>query len=331
MARIFLTHSPEMLANYYGPRAVAALEKLGELRINATGQVLSTQALLAEARGCEIIVSDRQTPGEKAFFDGSPDVVAFVRCAVDIRNVDVAGASQQGVLVTHATPGFAASVAEMALGFIVGLARHVPAAVLEYRAGKDASAQVGRQLSGSVLGIIGYGVIGAHLAPIGKALGMAVLVNDPYKKIREPGLRQVTLDVLLAESDFVVCLAVAIPETENLMNEAAFARMKASAYFINLSRGSLVDEAALERALNERRIAGAAMDVGRAPDEKPSLFLAHRSDVIATPHTAGLTPQAIEHQAFDTVRQVTELVEGRTPPGAVNAEQATRLARLRKS
>jgi D-3-phosphoglycerate dehydrogenase / 2-oxoglutarate reductase len=92
----------------------------------------------------------------------------------------------------------------------------------------------------------------------------------------------------------------------------------------------LVDEAALERALDERRIAGAARDVGRAPDEKPSLFLARRPDVIATPHTAGLTPQAIEHQAFDTVRQVTELVEGRVPPGAVNAGQATRLRRLRK-
>ena len=182
-----------------------------------------------------------------------------------------------------------------------------------------------------MLGIIGYGVIGAYLAPIGKALGMTVLVSDPHKTIREPGLRQVALDVLLRESDFVVCLAVAIPETENLMNEAAFGQMKATAYFINLSRGSLVDEAALERALNERRIAGAAMDVGRAPDEKPSLFLARRPDVIATPHTAGLTPQAIEHQAFDTVRQVTELVEGRVPPGAVNADQATRLARLRKS
>jgi len=331
MASIFLTHSPDMLAQYYGPRAVAALAKLGELRINPTGQVLTTQALLAEARGCEIIVSDRRTPGEKAFFDGSPDAVAFVRCAVDIRNVDVAAASRHGVLVTHATPGFAASVAEMALGFIVGLARHVPAAVLEYRAGKEANAQVGRQLRGSVLGIIGYGVIGAHLAPIGKALGMTVLVSDPHKTIGEPGLRQVALDVLLAESDFVVCLAVAIPETENLMNEAAFARMKPSAYFINLSRGSLVDEGALERALNERRIAGAALDVGRAPDEKPSLFLARRPDVIATPHTSGLTPQAIEHQAFDTVRQVSELFAGRVPPGAVNAEQATRLARLRKS
>ena len=104
-----------------------------------------------------------------------------------------------------------------------------------------------------------------------------------------------------------------------------------TAYFINLSRGHLVDEPALERALDERRIAGAALDVGRAPDEKPPAFLARRLDVVATPHTAGLTPQAIEHQAFDTVGQVAELVAGRVPPGAVNVEQASRLARLRQS
>jgi D-3-phosphoglycerate dehydrogenase len=106
--------------------------------------------------------------------------------------------------------------------------------------------------------------------------------------------------------------------------------MKPAAFFINMSRGNLVDEAALARALDERRIAGAAMDVGRAADQMPSLALASRPDVIATPHAAGLTPQAIEHQAFDTVRQVAELVAGRMPPHAVNAEAATRLARLRQ-
>ena len=88
------------------------------------------------------------------------------------------------------------------------------------------------------------------------------------------------------------------------MNAAAFAQMKKTAFFVNLSRGNLVDEKALEAALDARQIAGAALDVGRAPDQKPSLFLAKRADVIATPHTAGLTPEAAEHQAFDTVNQV---------------------------
>ena len=112
------------------------------------------------------------------------------------------------------------------------------------------------------------------------------------------------------------------------MDAGVFAQMKKSAYFINLSRGNLVDEPALERALDKRVIAGAAMDVGRAQDQMPTPRLARRPDVIATPHTAGLTPQAVEHQAFDTVRQVAELVAGRVPPGAVNVEAAHRLSRL---
>ena len=85
----------------------------------------------------------------------------------------------------------------------------------------------------------------------------------------------------------------------------------------------------IARALDNKVIAGAAMDVGRAQDQMPSLSLARRKDVVATPHSAGLTPQAIEHQAFDTVNQVAELVAGRMPPGAANADQATRLARLK--
>jgi len=328
MARILLTHTPDMLENYYGPRALAALRELGEVRLNATGAVPDTEALVAAAKGCDIVVSDRQTPGEAHFFERAGDLVAFLRVAVDIRNIDVAAASRQGILVTQATPGFIPAVAELAVGFMVDLARCVPEAVAEYRSGRDAAVHRGRQLKGATLGIIGYGAIGQYLARLGLALGMPVLVDDPFKTVNEPGLSQVPLERLLAESDFVVCLAVANAETENLMNAAAFVRMKPSAYFINLSRGNLVDEAALERALEERRIAGAAMDVGRAPDQKPSLRLARRPDVIATPHIAGLTPEAVEHQAFDTVHQVRELVAGRVPPGAVNAPAATRLARL---
>jgi D-3-phosphoglycerate dehydrogenase / 2-oxoglutarate reductase len=328
MARILLTHTPDMRRNYYGDRALAALRALGEVRLNEGG-VHDTDSLISAARGCDIVVSDRQTPGEARFFSEAPDVAAFLRVAVDIRNIDVAAASRRGILVTRATPGFIPAVAEMAIGFMVDLARHIPAAVSDYRGGRDPAAAMGRQLKGSTLGIMGYGAIGQYLAPLGVALGMTVLVSDPYKTVSEPGLRQVPLETLLAESDFVICLVVANEETESLMNAAAFARMKPSAYFINLSRGNLVDEAALERALDERRIAGAAMDVGRAPDQKPSPRLACRADVIATPHIAGLTPQAIEHQAFDTVNQVRELLAGRIPPGAVNAESAARLSRFR--
>lgn len=328
MPTILLTHIPDMLANYYGARALAALRELGEVRLNDTGKVLDAKALAQAARGCEIVVSDRQTPGPAEFFAGAPDIAAFLRVAVDIRNIDVAAASAHGILVTHATPGFIASVAEMAIGFMIDCGRFITESASVYHQGRVPQARMGRQIKGATTGIIGYGVIGEYLAPLCVALGMTVLICDPYKKVGAPGLTQVALPELLAKSDFVICLAVANEATENLMNAAAFAGMKPSAYFINLSRGNLVDEAALAAALDGKRIAGAAMDVGRAQDQMPSLALARRADVIATPHVAGLTPDAAEHQAFDTVNQVKELLAGRMPPGAANAPAAHRLSRL---
>ncbi|MBI3375088.1 MAG: hydroxyacid dehydrogenase [Betaproteobacteria bacterium] len=324
MARILLTHSPEALANYYGARALAGLEKLGEVRLHHGRAPLEGEALVAAAADCGVIVSYRQSPGPAALFEQLPALIAFVRCAIDIRNVDVAAASRAGVLVTQASAGFVPAVTELVFGMMVDLARGVSRAASDYHAGRVPEARVGRQLAGATLGVIGYGAIGRHVAEIGKAFGMRVLVNDPHVKVFEPGIVQVSLEALLEASDFVVPLAVATPETENLMNDAAFGRMKQGAFFINVSRGNLVDEGALARALDSGRIAACALDVGRAPDQMPTPAIAARTDVIATPHTAGLTPQAIEHQSLETVAQTAEILKRNAPRGAVNAEHWTR-------
>jgi D-3-phosphoglycerate dehydrogenase len=255
--------------------------------------------------------------------------VAFSRCAIDIRNVDVAAASAAGILVTQASAGFIASVSEWTIGAMVDLGRDITGAAASYHAGRVPPARMGRQLQGATLGIIGYGQIGRALAELGLALGMKVLVSDPFAKVDDPALAQIALPELLSQSDYVVCLAVANAQTENLMNAAAFAQMKPGAFFLNPSRGNLVDETALAAALDSGQLAGAALDVGRAPDQMPTPALARHPKVIATPHVAGLTPEAIEHQALDTVAQAADIVKGRVPKGAVNADKATRLARLR--
>ncbi len=326
MAKILLTHSPDALANYYGARALAGLRALGEVKLHAGAEPLAGEALIEAARDCELIVSYRQSPGEAALFERLPRLVAFQRCAIDIRNVDVTAASRAGVLVTQTSAGFVTAVAEMVLGLLVDLSRGISRSAAEYRAGRVPRARMGRELRGSTLGVIGYGAIGREVARIARAIGMRVVVNDPYVK----GVEQVALDELLAESDYVVPLAVATAETENLIDDAAFARMKPGAFLINVSRGNLVDEAALERALDSGKIAGCAMDVGRAPDQMPTSALAARADVIATPHAAGLTLPAIEHQALETVAQAAGILQGRAPKGAVNAEHWTRKELLKK-
>jgi len=324
--KILLTHSPDTLANYYGPRALAGLQALGEVVLNRDGRPLEGEALVRAAAGCDLIVSYRQSPGPAALFEQLPKLVAFLRCAIDIRNVDVAAASKAGVLVTQASAGFVTSVTELIVGFMIDLSRRVTPHAVSYHAGKVPQAVMGRELRGSTLGVIGYGAIGKELVRVAEALGMRVLICDPYAS----AVNTVSLENLLSESDYVVPLAVATAETENLMGEKQFGQMKQGAFFINVSRGNLVDEAALVRALDSGRLGGCALDVGRAPDQMPTPVLAARPDVIATPHTAGLTLPAIEHQSMETVAQAAEILEGRAPKGAVNAESWSRTVLLAK-
>lgn len=322
--KVLLTHTPRSRGPYYGPRALAALRDLAEVVLHEGDDPPDAAALVAAAHGVDLVIADRATAGPAAIFDRLPQLRAFLRCAVDIRTIDVEAASRAGVLVTQAAPGFVESVTELALGFMIDVSRGISRAVLDYRAGRAPEVRMGRQLSGSRLGIIGYGAIGRHLAALAGPLGMEVLVADPHVAVPAGRVRQVGLETLMAEADFVVCLAVANAATENLIDAAALGRMRRDAVFINLSRGNLVDEAALAAALREGRIAGAALDVGRAPDQMPSPDLARLPNVVATPHVGGLTPPAVEAQAFDTVAQVRAILAGEVPRGAVNAENWSR-------
>src|SRR6185295_2593612 len=125
MSRILLTHSPETLANYYGERALAGLKKLGDVVLHSGNEPLQGENLIAAASDCDLVVSYRQSPAPAALFERLPKLVAFLRCAIDIRNVDVAAASKAGVLVTQASAGFVTSVAELVLGFLVDLSRGI--------------------------------------------------------------------------------------------------------------------------------------------------------------------------------------------------------------
>lgn len=328
MLRVFLSHTPEMFEGYYGARALAALQRHAEVVRNPGAAALSGAALAEAARGCQAIVADRATPGTAETFAAAPDLVAFLRVAVDISTIDVAAASAAGVLVTRATPGFVDAVTELALGFMVDLARGVSGHVQAYRRGEEPAGRMGLQLSAATLGIVGYGRIGRRLAEVALALGMRVLAADPQATAEDARVALLPMPEVLAQSDIVVCLAISDASTRDLFDAAAFARMKRGARFINLSRGELVDERALEAALDSGQLSGAAMDVGRAPDQRPSAFLARRLDVVAAPHVGGMTPEAMEHQAMDTVRQVAALARGEMPDNAVNAAAAHRLARI---
>lgn len=326
---ILLAHADEERRIYYADDVLARLRGLGEVRLNPSGKPLEGRAFIEAAAACQIIVGDVKAMADAKVLGGLPELVAYVHGHVDLRRVDVATASAMGILVTQAGAHFGAPVAELVLGFMIDHSRGITRSTNLWRACDPPRTALSTQLAGHTVGIIGYGVIGRHLAKLACTIGMRVLVVDPYiPAVNEEGVELVSLPDLLGQSEFVVPLAPATPETRNLIDEAALARMKPTAFLINVSRGDLVDETALEDALDRKVIAGAALDVGLGPFQAPSNRLARRADVLATPHIGGVTPESLHSQASDTVDQVAEIIAGRVPRGAVNADQATRLAKF---
>jgi len=324
---VFISHPQPMLQMYFGPRALQALRELAHVRCNDTPHDLNEAELIHAAQGCDALIAYRQTPAAATLFEGLPELAVFLRCAMDIRTIDVAAASAQGVLVTRASAGFQAAVAEWVVAMMVNLGRGIVGYSAAYQRGEAPAPVMGRELRGATLGIIGYGGIGQQLGDMALALGMRLLVNTLQPLQAQDRVLPATLPTLLAQSDFVVCLAPAVPETANLIDAAALAAMQPGAYFINAARGELVDEAALLAALDSGQLAGCALDVGLSPDQMPSAALARHPRVLATPHIGGLTMPAIEHQAFETVQQLRALQQGQLPPGVVNAEHGRRWQR----
>ena len=326
-----MTHNSEDLAAYYA-RALPALRGLAgvtEVVHNPLERDLTTEELIAAAVGCEVIVAHRSTPGEAALFEALPGLLAFLRCAVDISTIDVSAASRNGVLVGQADKSFVPSTAELALALMLDLARHVTESTIDHRSSGVAAQRPGVQLRGRTAGIIGYGAIGSYLAGVLGALGMEVLVCEPVAAAATAavadGFEVCGLHELLGRSHFVLPLAPAVPATEHLIDAVALAAMRPGAMLVNVSRGELLDEVAVAAALDAGHLGGLAMDVGSAPDQRPSPLLTARPGVVATPHLGGLTPENADAQAMSSVEQAAAILVGVIPPRAVNAEDARRL------
>ena len=319
--RVLVTHNPEDLDAYYG-RALPALREIAEVVLNPFDRDLTTAELIDVAAECDVIVAHRVTPGEAAVFSALPDLLAFLRCAVDISTIDVAAASGAGVLVGRADKSFVASTAELALGLFLDVSRRIASSTLDYRSGREPPQRPGRQVRGQTAGIIGYGAIGSYLADLLSALGLDVIVTDPA--VGSP-FQDVDLEELLRRSDVVFPLAPGGASTTGMIDADEIAQMKRGAVLVNVSRGELLDEQAVTAALDSGQLSGVGLDVGQAADQRPSLLLAGRDDVVATPHLGGLTPENADAQAASSVEQVAAMISGEMPPRSVNPNDANRL------
>ena len=262
----------------------------------------------------EIVIVRSRTKLTKELIEKATTCKIIARVGVGLDNIDVDAAKAKGIRVINAVEGAMNAVAELVLGLMLSLAREIPRADREIRNGKWLKKELmGSELSGKYLGIVGLGNIGKKLARHAKSLNMNIIGYDvfpiPDEFSREVGLVKADLDTLLSSADYVSFHVPFTPETNHLVNAQRLSKMKKTAYIINTSRGEVIDEEALYNALQEGKIAGAALDVF---EKEPATGnkLATLPNVICTPHIGAQTREAQALAANVIAEKIIMIIRG---------------------
>jgi D-3-phosphoglycerate dehydrogenase len=258
----------------------------------------------------------------------APYLQVIARTGAGVDNVDVKAATERGIYVCHVPDANVVSVAEHVMGLLLALSKQLKILDMESRRGNFASRYqyLTTELSGKTLGIIGLGKIGREVAERTRSgLGMKVLAFDPYVGAQE-ARRFATepfdsLGEMLSQSDAVTLHVPLTEKTRKLIGPAEFRSMKPSAWFINTSRGGLVDEAALIEALDSGIIAGAGLDVFESEPLAPNSPLTKFNNVVLTPHVAGMTKECSIRMAVRAAEAILDVLEGRTPAHVFNRNE----------
>jgi D-3-phosphoglycerate dehydrogenase len=240
--------------------------------------------------------------------------------------VDVEACTAAGVLVVNQSGGNAHSVAEHALGMLLTLSKRIIEAdrALRRDPNVNRNSLIGTEAQGKTIGIVGLGNVGRRIAELCKGLlGMTVLAYDPYLTAAEMAARggeKVELDDLLRASDYVSINCPLDKNTRGMIGAREFALMQPHAYFITTARGFIHDEAALADALRNKRIAGAGLDVWDKEPPPPDHPLLQFDNVLASPHTAGVTVEARTNMGRIAAEQILDALDGKRPPRIVNPQ-----------
>jgi D-3-phosphoglycerate dehydrogenase / 2-oxoglutarate reductase len=264
-----------------------------------------------------------QTRVDRALLEAGKQLVIVARAGVGLDNVDVAAATELGILVTSTPEQNAISVAELTIGLLIALARMIPCADADTKAGHwNRQRFTGTELYGKTFGVLGAGKIGFLTARRAHAFGMKILAYDPFLGpdnvlLSELDAALVSLDDMLSRADVVSCHLPATDETTGMMNAARFAKMKTGALFLNTSRGEIVVEPDLLTALQSGSIAGAALDV-RATEPPQYRELESLPNVIVTPHIAAFTHEAQDRVTRAICDDLTRVLHGEAARYPVN-------------
>jgi D-3-phosphoglycerate dehydrogenase len=245
------------------PVAPATIQALQEAGIEVDNRPdITAEELLREVAAYDGMVVRSRTKVPAEVIDAAANLKIIVRGGVGLDNIDVKYAQSKGVSVRNTPKASSNSVAELALGYMLALARHIPQSTMSMTAGEWKKKVLrGSEIAGKTLGLVGFGNIGSLLAKKATALGMKVIFYDVITPADPGDATQVSLEEVLTQSDYISLHVPLLPATKNMLNAEAFAKMKDGVYIINCARGGLVDEDALCDALASGKVAGAAVDV----------------------------------------------------------------------
>ena len=305
----------------------------------------ATLAVFAAEPGWEVLTHDQLPDGlpaaladadalvvrsavqvDDALMEHAPKLRVVGRAGVGVDNIDADAATRRGIVVMNTPGANAVAVAELTIGLMLALARKVPAANASMHAGKwEKKSLQGAELRGKTLGILGLGRIGLEVAKRARGFGLEIIGSDPFVSVavaRENGIKLVTLDELIAGSDYITLHVGLTPQTTGVINAKNLAAMKKGVRIINCARGELIDDAALAAALKSGQVAGAALDVFAVEPPKDSPY-ADLDNVILTPHIACSTAEAQEAVGIQIACQVREYLKLGVVQNAVNLPSLT--------
>lgn len=314
-----------LIADPLDPSARTIFSERGCAFVEHTGlDEAALCAKLTQLGSIEALVVRSATTVTAAVLDAAPALRVVGRAGVGVDNVDCEAATERGIVVMNAPEGNTTTTAELAIALLFSLARNIPqAAARTSRAQWSKKGLMGTELTGKTLGVIGLGRIGRVVAARAAGLSMTVLAHDPYLDASAPApvpsVELVSLEDLLARSDFVTLHVPLVEATRKLLSAERIALMKPGARLINAARGGLIDEQALAEALERGHLAGAALDVLEHEPPSPEHPLVGREDVILTPHLGASSHEAQQNVARDIARQIADFLENGVPQNAVNA------------
>ena len=303
-----------------GQAAQTALEAAGcEVVPSLRPGPYSEEDSIPMLQGYDAVIASSE-PYNARVFAACPQLKLVARCGVGTDAVDMAAAAAAGVVVTNTPGAMTEAVADYTFALMLGIARRLPESDAMMRSGGWGEFR-GVLVHGKTLGLVGVGRIGQAVAQRARGFSMRVLAYDPILQASgkaDPDIEFVTLDELLAQSDYVSAHVPSLPETVKMFNAERFARMKPTAYFINTARGTLVDEADLLAALQGGVIAGAAIDVYAkepCPADSP---LRHAPNCVLTPHNAFNALESTIEMSRQSAQSVLDLLQGRLPANVCN-------------